>query len=203
MVVARAGLRRDRAEARAGDGRERKRVAGADGGGKPEYDCGPSCTSSRAPCRSKRGTANLLRFRSLRPAVLGGRSTVGHGALDAVIGVRIPASQPAFAHACPKTYVSYGSAGSGEGCLAEAAQPRRRTTRLPSLTAPQRRTQHTAAEAGEPRLGRLRRRLSNRNFCVRRPWSSENARFVDELGVAQNLLLPRSMGHRQTVSLRH
>src|SRR6187455_29201 len=28
---------------------------------------------------------------------LGGRSTVGHGALDAVIGVRIPASQPAFA----------------------------------------------------------------------------------------------------------
>ena len=31
--------------------------------------------------------------RSSRP-VLGGRSTVGHGALDAVIGVRIPASQP-------------------------------------------------------------------------------------------------------------
>ena len=28
---------------------------------------------------------------------LGGRSTVGHGALDAVIGVRIPASQPDFA----------------------------------------------------------------------------------------------------------
>ena len=27
--------------------------------------------------------------------ILGGRSTVGHGALDAVIGVRIPASQPA------------------------------------------------------------------------------------------------------------
>ena len=26
--------------------------------------------------------------------LLGGRSTVGHGALDAVIGVRIPASQP-------------------------------------------------------------------------------------------------------------
>ena len=26
--------------------------------------------------------------------ILGGRSTVGHGALDAVIGVRIPASQP-------------------------------------------------------------------------------------------------------------
>ena len=30
----------------------------------------------------------------LRVLVLGGRSTVGHGALDAVIGVRIPASQP-------------------------------------------------------------------------------------------------------------
>lgn len=29
-----------------------------------------------------------------RPAVLGGRSTVGHVALDHVIGVRIPASQP-------------------------------------------------------------------------------------------------------------
>ena len=36
----------------------------------------------------------LLGFFSWRPAVLGGRSTVGHRALDAVIGVRIPASQP-------------------------------------------------------------------------------------------------------------
>ena len=34
-----------------------------------------------------------------RASLLGGRSTVGHVALDHVIGVRIPASQPAFARA--------------------------------------------------------------------------------------------------------
>ena len=39
----------------------------------------------------------LRRLRPRPPPVLGGRSTVGHGALDAVIGVQIPASQPAFA----------------------------------------------------------------------------------------------------------
>jgi hypothetical protein len=32
----------------------------------------------------------------VRLTLLGGRSTVGHRALDAVIGVRIPASQPIF-----------------------------------------------------------------------------------------------------------
>ena len=37
-------------------------------------------------------------FASGRPSLLGGRSTVGHVALDHVIGVRIPASQPASAH---------------------------------------------------------------------------------------------------------
>jgi hypothetical protein len=42
----------------------------------------------RASCG---GQASL---RAIRCLLLGGRSTVGHGALDAVIGVRIPASQP-------------------------------------------------------------------------------------------------------------
>jgi hypothetical protein len=45
------------------------------------------------------GVEPVARMRSSCPRrssrlILGGRSTVGHGALDAVIGVRIPASQP-------------------------------------------------------------------------------------------------------------
>ena len=39
---------------------------------------------------------------------LGGRPTVGHLPLEQVIGVRIPASQPAFAHASFRRSVSFG-----------------------------------------------------------------------------------------------
>jgi hypothetical protein len=77
-----------------------------------------------------------------RPGILrvsplvGGRPTVGHMALNHGIGVRIPASQPAFAR--PSGELRLGrrathadmprtSPPSGEGCLAEAAKPRRRT----------------------------------------------------------------------------
>jgi hypothetical protein len=52
----------------------------------------------RRACRLRGSTATVVGFLYRRLAVLGGRSTVGHRALDAVIGVRIPASQPAFAH---------------------------------------------------------------------------------------------------------
>jgi hypothetical protein len=58
--------------------------------------------------------------------VLGGRSTVGHVALDHVIGVRIPASQPAFAHASRELRLGKqipdirSERTVGEGCLAEA-----------------------------------------------------------------------------------
>jgi hypothetical protein len=51
-----------------------------------------SCSAGVEPLQSE-VPASPARARN----VLGGRSTVGHGALDAVIGVRIPASQPAFA----------------------------------------------------------------------------------------------------------
>jgi hypothetical protein len=64
------------------------------------------------------------------PSVLGGRSTVGHGALDAVIGVRIPASQPAFARLRRATArLTPYLCEPREGCRAEAAQPRRRAAR--------------------------------------------------------------------------
>src|SRR5688500_15093953 len=58
--------------------------------------------------------------------ILGGRSTVGHRALDAVIGVRIPASQPASAHASRELRLgrllspSAKEHSTREGCLAGA-----------------------------------------------------------------------------------
>ena len=69
---------------------------------------------------------------------LGGRSTVGHGALDAVIGVRIPASQPAFARLEVSELRLAGKAGQfttslcTQGCLA-STQLRRRTSTALSL----------------------------------------------------------------------
>ena len=59
-------------------------------------DC---CVGARpAGCRAPRRTVKFEGFRSGRSSLLGGRSTVGHVALDHVIGVRIPASQPTLAH---------------------------------------------------------------------------------------------------------
>ena len=52
----------------------------------------PACRSPQAPDTIGGSCPAEICGRSL-----GGRSTVGHGALDAVIGVRIPASQPDFA----------------------------------------------------------------------------------------------------------
>src|SRR5678816_4214756 len=49
----------------------------------------PACRSLQAPDTIGGSCPVEICGRSL-----GGRSTVGHGALDAVIGVRIPASQP-------------------------------------------------------------------------------------------------------------
>jgi hypothetical protein len=65
--------------------------------------------------------------------ILGGRSTVGHVALDHVIGVRIPASQPAFARlrraSARSARLSRAdvpvASSSREGCLAEAPQLQR------------------------------------------------------------------------------
>ena len=72
---------------------------------------------------------------SVGRTLLGGRSTVGHHALDAVIGVRIPASQPAFARlrrASARSAASrprtQASSPTREGCLAEAARSERRRT---------------------------------------------------------------------------
>ena len=45
------------------------------------------------------------RLRPIIGPMLGGRSTVGHHALDVVIGVRIPASQPDFARAFGASFV--------------------------------------------------------------------------------------------------
>ena len=63
----------------------------------------PACRSPQAPdtiggsCPAEfRGLIRLRCYAASARQVLGGRSTVGHGALDAVIGVRIPASQPIF-----------------------------------------------------------------------------------------------------------
>ena len=53
-----------------------------------EADDGPDA------CPSQRGTVTFVGFSRSRLPLLGGRSTVGHVALDHVIGVRIPASQP-------------------------------------------------------------------------------------------------------------
>jgi hypothetical protein len=55
--------------------------------------------------------------------LLGGRSTVGHVALDHVIGVRIPASQPYFVQVGRLAAdVPEASAQTGEGRLADPAQ---------------------------------------------------------------------------------
>jgi hypothetical protein len=75
-------------------------------GRRPGAGLAPSRVSLARQCRG-RSCSCLCAGRSGRlevPAcqvrpLLGGRSTVGHRALDAVIGVRIPASQPDFARA--------------------------------------------------------------------------------------------------------
>ena len=81
---------------------------------------------SLASCSCELRRGRPLPLRNSRPA-LGGRSTVGHGALDAVIGVRIPASQPAFARLRRASARSARTARRradesppGEGCLDEA-----------------------------------------------------------------------------------
>ena len=59
----------------------------------------PVCWPRGAICPARPESGKLkVPARKVRP-LLGGRSTVGHVALDHVIGVRIPASQPDFARA--------------------------------------------------------------------------------------------------------
>src|SRR5262245_20187030 len=98
--------------------------------------------------------------------MLGGRSTVGHVALDHVIGVRIPASQPDFARlrrasSGPASGWPYPSESpSGEVCPAEAASEasvwRRRTTAflaiLPQPLSRRRCTLHFALASISERL---------------------------------------------------
>src|SRR5690348_5799601 len=61
---------------------------------RPGYDETPRRSGSRACVPEERAGTLTDSCPRGRGQILGGRSTVGHVALDHVIGVRIPASQP-------------------------------------------------------------------------------------------------------------
>ena len=77
-------------------GAEEHRRREHDGGGKRVSHCWRLSRRCAAPCRFhvRPDTIGGSCPAEICGLILGGRSTVGHGALDAVIGVRIPASQP-------------------------------------------------------------------------------------------------------------
>jgi hypothetical protein len=110
--------------------------------------------------------------RQERRIVLGGRSTVGHVALDHGIGVRIPASQPDFARASRELRLGRRASAptyrselpdTGEVCPAEAAPKRA------SLPEALRRRTHSCALTNEaaqisPNSAELRRTEASPSF---------------------------------------
>ena len=117
-----------------------------------------TCTGNPPSVREVSSKARFLagrlgdRYNQGFASLLGRRSTVGHRALDAVIGVRIPTSQPAFARASRE--LRLGRRSFGAPTYHEASSPLRRRLSRRSSRSERSRTASVSATFSNPNARR-------------------------------------------------